>query len=100
MGNAAGWLFFLGVRSEHNLHSAVLMKIRGGRGYWQGRVIGKPGCTGESGGESFKSRAKSGHGVNPPKAARFALGIDHEGARIKAHPQGAFGPGSFVLTGE
>ena len=75
-------------------------KIRGGRSYWQGRVFGKPSGGGKGGGELLKARGESAHGVNPPKAARFALGVDHTGAFIKAHQRGAFGPDSFVLTGE
>lgn len=100
MRNLAGWIFFLGVRSAHNLYSAFCGKIRAGRGYWRGRVFGKTGGGCESGGESIEAGGKSFHGVKPPKAARFALAIDHEGARIKAHQRGAFGPDSFVLTGE
>lgn len=99
MGNLAVWLFFLAVHTADNLYSAFCGKIRAGRGYWRGWVFGKTGGGGESGGESLKAGGKSFHGVKPPKAARFALAIDHEGARIKAHQRGAFGPDSFVLTG-
>lgn len=96
MGNAA--FFCVGVVRIICIICAA--KIRGGCRFWHGRVIGKPGGAGESGGELLKARGKSVHGVNPPKAARFALGIDRNGARIKAHPRGAFGPDSLVLTGE
>lgn len=90
---------FLGcARTAHNLHCASFNKIRGGRCYWQGRVFGKPSGGGESGGELLKARGKSAHGAIPPGAARFALGVDHRGAYIKAHQRGAFGPDSFVLT--
>lgn len=80
--------------TAHNLHSGAYGKLRGGRVYWAGRVLGKGGKA--IGGESFGSVVQ--HGVNPPKAARFALGVDHRGAYIKAHQRGAFGPDSFVLT--
>ena len=69
----------------------IICIIFGGRG--------KPCSGGEGGGESREARAKFNHG-EPPKAARYALGIDHEGVRIKAHPRGAFGPDSFALVGE
>lgn len=82
MGNAA--FFCVGV-------VRIICIIFGGRG--------KPCSGGEGGGESREARAKFNHG-EPPKAARYALGIDHEGVRIKAHPRGAFGPDSFALTGE
>ncbi len=91
-------IFFGCARAAHNLYSALRKKIRGGRCYWQGRVFGKPSGGGESGGELFKARGKCGHGAIAPKAARFALGVDHRGAYIKAHQRGAFGPDFFVLT--
>ena len=100
MGDLAGRLFLLFARAAHNLHSALGKKIRGGRCYWQGRVFGKPSGGGESGGELFKARGKCGHGAIAPKAARFALGVDHTGAYIKASQRGAFGPDFFRLTGE
>ena len=84
--------------TAHNLQSALVKKIRGGRRFWQGRVFGRSGGLGESGGEFLKARGKSAHGAIAPKAARFALGVDHRGAYIKAHQRGAFGPDSFVLT--
>lgn len=90
---------FLGcARSAHNLHSALVKKIKGGRCYWQGRVFGKPSGGGESGGELFKARGKCGHGAIAPRAARLALGVDHRGAYIKERQRGAFGPDFFVLT--
>ena len=55
--------------------------------------------SGAGGGENIKAGVKF-HGVKPPQAARYALSIDHEGVRIKAHLAGRFGPSSFVLTGE
>lgn len=100
MGDLAGRLFLFCARAAHNLHCASFNKIRGGRSYWQGRVFGKTCGGGESGGELLKARGKSAHGAIPPKAARFALGVDHTGAYIKAHQRGAFGPDSLVLTGE
>ena len=102
MGNLAGRMLLSFARAAHGFKCAVVKKIRGGRCYWQGRVFGKPGGGGESGGESggelLKARGKCGHGAIAPKAARFALGVDHRGAYIKAHQRGAFGPDSFVLT--
>lgn len=70
--------------------------------FWLGmvRII----CSRQSSGggkfasETREARAESGHCGKPPKAARFQLGIDHSGARIKAHMRGAFGPDFFVLT--
>jgi len=55
------------------------------------------------GGESGGAGVKGGgifHGGKPPKKARFTVGIDHEGAYIKATDAGMYGPSSFVLTGE
>lgn len=98
MGNLAGRMFLLFARAAHNLQYALVKKIKGGRCYWQGRVFGNPSGGGESGGELLKARGKCGHGAIAPKAARFALGVDHRGAYIKAHQRGAFGPDSFVLT--
>lgn len=100
MNDLAVRLFLGCARTAHNLHCAVVKKINGGRCYWQGRVFGKPSGGGESGGELFKARGKCWHGAIATKAPRFALGIDHEGARIRAHQHGAFGPDSFRLTGE
>lgn len=41
----------------------------------------------------------AGHRGNPPKSARYALGIDHEGARIKSHPRGMLSAEYFRLEG-
>ncbi len=85
------------LRIAHNLHT-LARKGRGGVEYWRGAVFGG-NCGGASGGKVGGSGVKF-HGGNPPKAARYALAIDHEGARFKAHLSGRFGPSSFVLTGE
>ena len=84
--------------TAYNFHSAAVGKVRGGVVYWRGRVFGECGEAG--GGESGGAVVKLCHGVVPPKKARFALGIDHEGVRVKAHLGGMFGPSSFVLKGE
>ena len=75
----------------------IICSVQAGRAYWRGRVWQSSG-RGESGGKSLKARVKFDHGANPPKAARYALGIDHIGARIKAHHRGLLGPDFFVLT--
>ena len=97
MGNVA--FFWLGRVRIINI--ALAKKIRGGREYWRGRVLGfgvqraKVG-----GGESCKAGREFDHFGDHPKKARFTVGIDHSGASIKEHQAGMFGPSSFVLTGE
>lgn len=80
-----------------NIGLRIICRAQAGRAYWRGRVWQSRGRS-ESGGKSQKAWVKFDHGANPPKAARYALGIDHRGARIKAHPRGLLGPDFFVLT--
>lgn len=75
----------------------IIGRVRGGREYWRGRVWPALGG-GKGGGELGKAWGKSGHCGQPPKAARFSLALDHNGARIQAHPLGAFGPDFFALA--
>lgn len=75
----------------------IICRAQAGREYWRGRVWQSSGRS-ESGGKSHEARGQFDHGANSPKAARYALGIDHKGARIKAHPRGLPGPDFFVLT--
>lgn len=99
MGNRVDVLVYAVGAAAHNLYSATVKKIGGGREYWRGRVFGLDAGK-ASGGESCGAGCQFDHGANPPKKARYALAIDHEGARIRAHLSGRFGPSSFVLTGE
>lgn len=68
-----------------NLYSALLKncKARGG----------ESGGAGVQGGRGFL-------GGKSPKKARFTVGIDHEGAYLKATDTGMYGPAFFVLKGE
>lgn len=97
MGNVA--FFWLG--RVRIICTALTKKIRGGRQYWRGRVFAfgvqraEVGCS-----ESCKAGREFDHVWEPPRKARFTIGIDHSGAFIKAHVAGRFGPSSFVLTGE
>lgn len=74
-------------------------KIRGGREFWRGRVFGS-GAQGVrvSGGESCKAGREFNNG-KPPKKARLTIGIDHQGAYIKATRAGVFGHNSLALKG-
>lgn len=75
----------------------IICRVQSGRAYWRGRVW-QSSRSGESCGKSQQSGSELDHRSDPPKSARYALAIDHNGARIKAHLRGAFGPDSFVLT--
>lgn len=97
MGNVA--FFWLG--RVRIICIALTKKIGGGRQYWRGRVFGFGVQRAEvGGGESCKAGRKFDHSGEPPKKARFTIGIDHRGAFIKAQEAGRVGPSSFVLTGE
>lgn len=74
----------------------IICRVHAGREYWRGRVWPAMGG-GEVGGELGEAGRKSGHGGDSPKAARFALALDHEGARMRAHEFGMYGPAFFVL---
>lgn len=76
---------------------SIICRVHAGREYWRGRVLPSMGG-GKGGGELGKAWGKSGHCGQSPKAARFSLALDHNGARIQAHPLGAFGPDFFALA--
>jgi hypothetical protein len=95
MGKVA---FFCG-RLVRIICSLGAKKIRGGREFWRGRVLGF-GAQGVrvGGGESCKA-GREFHCSKPPKKARLTIGIDHRGAYIKATRAGVFGHNSFALKG-
>lgn len=79
--------------------SRIICKVCAGREHWRGRVWPVMGG-GKASGELSEAGREPGHGGGSPKAARFALAIDHEGARMRAHQFGVYGPAFFVLRAE
>lgn len=83
-----------------NIGLRIICRAQAGREYWRGHVWGwKSGRSSEVSSEAQKARRQSGHSENPPKSARYALGIDHEGARFKSHPCGMLSAQFFRLEG-